>query len=230
MTPNLRPLAALATGLALSLPLAAMADSPPRTITVSGNGSINTAPDMATITIGVREDADSAREAMDLLTAGLGPVLDELASAGIAATNIQTSGLSLGARYIYPDNHEPKLVGYTASSSVEVRLHDLSRVGTVLDMAVSEGANQLSGISFGLADPSAARDAARRAAVEDALARAGLYAESAGVTLGDVLSISESGGSFPMPVAEAMRDSAEVPVAAGEIEVSASVTMVFAME
>ncbi|MBW7920645.1 MAG: SIMPL domain-containing protein [Rubellimicrobium sp.] len=218
----------LAMGLALPLP--ALADGPARTITVTGEGHVSLPPDMATVTIGVREDADSAAEALRRMSAGLAPVLDELAAAGVAAADIQTSGLSLGARYTYPDNEQPQLVGYTASSTVTVRLRDIAQVGAVLDAVVGEGANGISGISFGLADPAAATDAARRAAVADAQARAALYAEAAGVVPGAVLSISESGAMAPMPVAYAMRDAGSVPLAAGEVEVTASVTMVLAIE
>lgn len=230
MIPNPRLFLAPVLAMGLALPLPALADGPARTITVTGEGHVSLPPDMATVTIGVREDADSAAEALRRMSAGLAPVLDELAAAGVAAADIQTSGLSLGARYTYPDNEQPQLVGYTASSTVTVRLRDIAQVGAVLDAVVGEGANGISGISFGLADPAAATDAARRAAVADAQARAALYAEAAGVVPGAVLSISESGAMAPMPVAYAMRDAGSVPLAAGEVEVTASVTMVLAIE
>lgn len=230
MIPTLRPVAALALGLALALPTVAGAQAPARTITVSGEGSTSVAPDMASISIGVHEEAASAREAMDRMSAALGPVLDELAASGIAPGDIRTSALTLAGRYIYPENAEPELTGYSASSSIEIRLRDLDRVGTVLDAVVSEGANRLSGISFGLSDPGAAQDEARRAAVADARARAELYAEAAGVALGEVLTITESGGHTPMPMAYAMRESAPAPVAPGKIEISASVTIIYAIE
>jgi len=232
MTPNLRPFLApaLALGLAIGLPAAAMADGPVRSVTVTGEGSVSLEPDMATVTIGVRHEGPTAREALDLMSAGLGPVLAQLAAAGVADSDVQTRGLSLEASYIHPEGKPPQLTGYAARSTVVVRLRDITLVGAVLDAVVSEGANQISGISFGLSDPSAAMDEARRAAVADARARAGLYAGAAGVELGEVLTISESGGMAPMPVAYAMRDAGSVPIAAGEIEISASVTVVYALD
>lgn len=231
MTLLTRPLLAPAFALmALALPGLALADSVPRTVTVSGTGSIAVVPDMATITLGVRHEAPTAQEALRKMSEGLGPVLAHLAESGVAERDIQTSGLSLDPVRVHREGEAPRLAGYAAYSTVSVRLRDLDSVGAVLDSIVSEGANQMSGISFSLADPSVAEDDARRAAVADALLRAETYAAAAGVSLGEVLSISESGyGGGPMPAAYAMRDSS-VAVAAGEIEVSASVTVVYALE
>jgi len=231
MTLPTRPLLAPAFALmALALPGLALADDTPRTLTVSGLGSVALAPDMATITLGVRHEAATAQEALRKMSEGLGPVLAHLSGSGVDERDIQTSGLSLDPVRVYPEGEPPRLTGYAASSTVLVRLRDLDTVGAVLDSIVGEGANELSGIRFTLADPAAAEDEARRAAVADARARAETYAEAAGVSLGEVLSISESGiGGGPAPMAYAMRE-ASVPVAAGEIEVSMSVTIVYAIE
>lgn len=215
--------------MALALPGLALADSAPRTITVSGSGNIAVVPDMVTITLGVRHEAETASEALQMMSAGLGPVLALLAESGIAERDIQTSSLSLDPIHAYPEGEAPVLTGYAAHSNVQVRLRELDTVGMILDSLVSEGANQLAGISFALGDPAVAEDDARRAAIADARARAETYADSAGVSLGEVLSISESGAGGAMPVAYAMRADS-VPVAAGEIEVSASVTVVYAIE
>lgn len=225
-----RPFLASAFALtALALPGLALANDAPRTLTVSGTGSVALVPDMVTVTLGVHHEAPTAQEALQKMSEALGPVLAHLAESGVAERDIQTSGLSLGPVRVYPEGEAPRLTGYTASSTVSVRLRELDAVGAVLDSVIGEGANELSGISFSLADPAAAENEARRAAVMDARARAETYAEAAGVSLGEVQSISESGGGGPMPVAYAMRE-ASVPVAAGEIEISASVTMVYAIE
>ena len=112
---------------------------------------------------------------------------------------------------------------------VTVRVRALDQVGSVLDAAVTDGANTLNGISFGLADPVPATDEARKAAVADARRKAELYAAAAGVKVGKVLSISENGGyAQPMMMAEAMAGkSAAVPVQAGELSVAASVNVTF---
>lgn len=220
----------IAMALTFGLPALAAADDPARSVTVTGEGTIAMAPDMATITIGVRHEAKTAHDALEQMSAGLAPVLALLAEEGVAETDIQTRNLSLDASYTYPEDEPPKLMGYAAQSNVSVRLRDLDSLGTVLDAVVAQGANQLAGISFGLSDPAQAQADARRAAVADARARAELYADAAGVTLGDVQMISESGAGAPAPMAYAMRDSASVPIAAGEIEQHARVTIVYEIE
>ena len=111
-------------------------------------------------------------------------------------------------------------------------MRDLERLGEVLDAGVSSGANTLGGVSFALSEPREAEDAARRAAITDARARAGLYAEAAGVGLGAVQQISEEGFAAPAPrmmASEAAMSDAAVPVAPGELNISARVRVVFAI-
>jgi uncharacterized protein YggE len=118
--------------------------------------------------------------------------------------------------------------GYTASNMLTVRVRDMAKMGAVLDAAIADGANTLNGLTFGLQNPRPSEDEARKAAVADAMARAKLIAEAAGAKLGPIVSITEGGMSEPMPgVMFKAADSMAVPVAGGEVELSASVTMVF---
>ena len=218
---------------ALALP--AWAEDPVRQITVTGEGMVAAAPDMAWISVGVTHEAVKAGEAMDAMSAAMTQVLAELRAAGIAQTDIQTGQLSLEPRYDYssPDG-VPKMTGYIASTTLEVRVRALDDLGGVLEAVVNEGANRLGGIRFDVADKDAVLDAARRDAVADARARAELYADAGGFTLGALLTLSESGGySPPMPMYD-MRGGAEmamaVPVAAGEVNFQAMVTMTYAIE
>lgn len=217
---------------ALAAPPAGAEDAAPAVISVTGEGRALAEPDMATVTLGVQTEADTAAAAMAENSARLASVIERLKSAGIEPRDIQTSGLSLGPRYDYSrsDGTPPTLIGYTAANMVTVRVRALDRVGGVLDAVVSDGANTLNGLAFGLADDRALRDAARRAAVADAAAKAALYAEAAGVTLGRLTSISEAGGSMPpMPMAmeAGFAKAADVPVAPGELAITASVSMVY---
>lgn len=210
------------------------AETPPATISVTGEGRIEAAPDMATVSLGVQTDADTAATAMAENSERLAAVIERLKAAGIEPRDIQTSGLSLGPRYDYSqqDGTAPKLVGYSASNMVTVRVRALDTVGGVLDGVVADGANTLNGLSFGLAEDRPLMDEARREAVADAAAKAALYAEAAGVKLGRVITIAEAGGyAPPMPMPMAMEagfaKAADVPVAPGELTVSASVSMVY---
>lgn len=217
-------LAALTPAFAEEVPL--------RTITVTGDGEVTQKPDLATLSIGVRHEAQTAAEALDRMSAAMTPVMERLVAAGIAATDVQTGSLSLEPLYDYSySSGPPKFLGFAAATSVTVTIRDLGLVGGVLDAVVEDGANTLGGIAFGLADPSAALNGARQEAVEDARARAELYAAAAGVTLGELITLTESGGYAPQPVMYdarmEMASGAPVPIAAGEVGVTAQVTLVY---
>lgn len=227
-TKFLAMLAAVALAVGAAMPALA-AD---RTITVTGEGEATAAPDLATVRLGVAVRAPSARGAVDGMSAAMQKVLDAVATAGIPATDVQTEGLNLGSVYRpEPTDGSVPPPEFEARTIVAVRTGDLDGLGGLLDRLVSAGANELQGVAFGLSDPAAARDEARRAAVADALARAKLYAEAAGVTLGGVVSLSENGPApepmMRMRAAPAM-DMA-VPIAEGELSVTAQVTVVLAL-
>lgn len=223
-----------ATATFLAMPVLAnpvWAEESHGVISVTGEGQVAAVPDMATLTLGVMVNGDTAKAALDANSAALAAAIKRLKDAGIEDRDIQTSGLSLGPIYDYSSsNGSPQAVlGYSASNMVTVRVRALDSVGAVLDAAVTDGANTLNGISFGLADPVPSTDEARKAAVVDARHKAELYAAAAGVKVGKVVSINENGGyAPPMMRAEAMAGKSDaVPVQAGELSIGASVTVTF---
>jgi uncharacterized protein YggE len=120
---------------------------------------------------------------------------------------------------------------YTATNNVEVTIRDLDRAGQVLSAATSAGANQLYGIRFEIEDPAPLQAEARKKAVEDARARAERLAQLAGVKLGPAVSIVEldGGGSGPMPMMAMARADAAAPVERGELTISTTVQIVYAL-
>lgn len=222
--------AALAAALGAGLMGAGRAQAADGQITVTGEGQVQVIPDMATLRLGVENEGTTAAEAMGANSTAMRAVLATLQEAGIEPRDIQTGGLSLNPIYAeYRQGEAPKLRGYGARNMVTVRLRAIDRLGTVLDQVIGTGANSLQGIEFGLAEPQDQLDAARRAAVAEARRKAALYADAAGVTLGGVVSIDEQGG--PMPVFEmraaSLGKADGVPVAAGEMTLSAQVNVVF---
>jgi uncharacterized protein YggE len=216
--------------LAILLAGPALAEGQPRQITVTGEGKVSAAPDLAWINVGVSHRAKTAQEAVAAMSAGMSAVIAELVAAGIAETDIQTGQLSLYP--FYDDlNATPtqQVLGYDASITVDVRVRDLDRTGAILDAVVSEGANTFGGIRFELTDPATAYAEARRAAVADGRAKAELYADAAGVTLGPLVTLSEN-NFYSQPVMAEARfaaDAAPVPVSPGEVSYSVSVMMVY---
>lgn len=203
------------------------------TLSVTGEGSVNVAPDMATISLGVTVNGDTAKAALDANSAALSAVVEKLKAAGIDAKDIQTTGLSINPMFDFSASGNPqRVLGYNASNMVTVRVRAIDTVGAILDASVTDGANTLNGISFGLTDPVPATDEARVAAVADARRRAELLATAAGVALGPIVSISESQGFAPSPMmaGAAFDRAAAVPIAAGEMSVAASVNVTFRID
>jgi uncharacterized protein len=224
--------AAVALGLALTgaavAQTATMAD---RLITVTGEGSVAMTPDLAFVSLGVSKDAETANEALTAMSLAMTNVMTRLEAAGIDKTDIQTSQLSLDPRYDSSSyDGSLKMLGFTATTMVNVRVRDMAKLGGVLDAVVEDGANRFGGVTFDVVDRNAAMDDARRAAVADGRSRAHLFAEAAGVKLGDLVTLSENGGYYaPAPVmgARMAADAGSVPIAAGEVAIQTSVIMVY---
>jgi len=233
--------AALALALAATAPAALAQPSPapavdaatrPAVFNLSAYGETRVAPDQATISLGVLTEAPTAAAAMTANAARMTQVIAALKKAGIAAKDIQTSGLSLSPQYAYEPNAQPRLTGYQASNQVTVTVRDLAGLGRAVDATVGAGANQVNGISFGLANPAAAEDAARLAAVKALQAKADLYARATGLRIVRLTQLSEGGGYAappPMPVmAMARMEKADsTPVSPGELVVRIDINGAF---
>lgn len=229
----LKPLlSALAVTLVLCAPVAAQTAAPaPRTITMSGTGAVKGPPDMAEISAGVTTEAPTAAAALSANTAAMNRVFAALEKQGIARKNIQTRNFSVSPNYASRTSNEaPRLTGYRVSNQVQVVLDDVTKVGAALDALVTAGANQMNGLNFSIREPAPLLAKARAEAVADARLRAEQYAAAAGVSLGAVQSITESGGiESPRPMYRMMAMAADssVPVATGEESVTAAVTVVW---
>ena len=201
------------------------------TLLLSASGEVCVQPDLAVLNLGVQGDGPDAAQAFARTRARTNALFAALRAQGVADADIQTAGLNLQAQYAEENGKGPQvLTGYRASNTVDVRLHDISHAGAVIDALVSAGANQVNGISFQLSNPSVAEDEARRLAVKAVQAKAELYAEATGYRVRRLVSLSEGGGGYAGPVYPMMamrRMAAETPVAAGEATVSATVSATF---
>lgn len=211
-------------------------------ILVSGQGSVDIAPDMAILSLAVTREADTARGALDANSAAMNEVLAAMKAEGIDARDLQTSGFSIRPRYSRPspkssgESEPPRIIGYTVRNSLSVRVRDITTVGAVLDKSVSLGVNEGGNIRFTNADPSAAIEQARIKAVKQAVAKANTLATAAGVKTGKLLEISEQSFSprpLSMATAEKMsmtRAAGSVPVATGENTYKVMVNVSFAID
>jgi len=238
MTQPIRTAGALALG-ALVVAVAALAVRPgpvvgaaatdgtiPHVITVSATGSVTLVPDVARIGVGITVNKSTVKAARDAAGTTMNAIIDGLKALGIDEKDIRTTGIDLNPQYA---TNGTRVVGYQMDEHLQITVRDLDKAGDVVDTATAKGANTVDGISFEVADPAKAMDAARADAIAQARTSAQAMATAAGVNLGAVVSISESAASYPMPYANAagaMRDAA-TPVQPGTQDVQATVTVIF---
>ena len=229
----MRKLTALLLALALTLGLsAAFADTK---ITVTGSGEVLIPADVAVISLGVNVRSAEAPSAQAEANEVIAKIREALTAAGIDEEDISTGYINLYAAYDYSSSVE-RITGYNASSTLAVKVTDMSRVGEVIDLAFGAGANMLDGVSFSAKDDTAARAEALKAAGADAKAKADVLAEAAGlgklelenITEGGVYAYDSGANNFSAKgmITEQAEDAATV-IRAAKICVSASVTITY---
>lgn len=201
-------------------------------VRVTGYGEVSLTPDIAYAYFGVTTRAEQAEDAVAANSTQVQKVLDTLAGYGIAQEDIRTINFSIHPRQEYDQHGQPTVVEYVVQNTVWVTMRNLGQVGEILDAVISAGATTVSGLQFDLSDRNPAYAQALDAAVQGALRKAQILARSAGVTLGEVLSLDTVyGGSYT----DAGRDEGgvlggsdpTVPISPGELKVTASVTAVY---
>jgi len=202
----------------------APAQAAEKLVTVTGEATVAVAPDTAMIRLGVSTQEKTAREASEANAKQMTAVLAAIKDTGVADRDIQTSRLSLQPQYDPNKSGTARLTGFQASNQVTVRIRDIDKLPTVLDRAITAGANEMSGIEFVVSEQSKLLDQARDDAIADARRKADLYAKAAGAKLGRVVSITEEGSAPPPRPIQALRAGA-VPIAPGEQTLRAIVTV-----
>ncbi len=200
-------------------------------ITVTGTGNVTGTPNQLVLSMGVQVNGSSVGSALGNANDAVNRVTAALRADGVAAKDIQTSGLSIWPNY--PNNSQTPN-GYSVSESITATLNSLAAAGRQIDAAVHAGGNAttVSGISLNLTDTSTLLAQARARAVADATAKAGQYAKALGQPLGPVLSITDQVSTQPYPVFNGAESAAgakgSVPISPGSQQLSVSITVVFA--
>jgi uncharacterized protein YggE len=224
--------------LVLALALSACGTAPQaRTLSVSGNGTVYLTPDIAYIYIGVHTDDPAIATAVNNNNTQTQALVDALKNAGIAAVDIQTSNFS-----VYSSPNYDKVTGqstgvnsYGVDNTVYVTVRDLGKLGSLLNTAVSAGANNINSITFDVADKTAAMAQARTKAMANASSLASELAQTAKVTLGEIQTVTYSDNS-PTPYAYGMggggasAPNASVPIQPGLTQITVSVGVTYAIK
>jgi len=203
---------------------------PQRTITVTGTGLVTLTPDLAHVYIGVHSTNASAAAAMDDNNLNAQSVIDAIQSFDVQAKDIQTTNFSIYPQPVYDDNYNQIGVTYVVDNTVYVTVRDLTKLGRLLDASFRAGANTINSISFDVSDKTGALSQARLAAVADARKQADELTGATGVNIGDVQVISYYDSSAPLMVEYSRSDMAaasSVPVQAGSMQISTTVTIVY---
>ncbi len=205
-------------------------------ITVSGEGKVSGAPDVAVLTLGVSALAPSVKDARDQAATAMKGVTDSIKGNGVDEKDIQSSQFSIYPEYDYR-NDTQELRGYRVTNIVTVKIRDIDNTSKIIDDATAAGGDltQVQGINFTIDDPDELRDQAREEAVKDAKAKAERLADLAGVKLGNPISIHEYTSSPPVAYRDVgmggdMEAAPSTPIEPGELEVILSVDVVYAIE
>jgi uncharacterized protein YggE len=231
-------IALLALGIVLSAcgpsSITVQPQPPERTITVTGTGKVTLTPDIAYISIGVQTQVASAREATTTNNTQAQAVIAAIKKFGVAEKDIQTTNFSIYAQQQYDSTGKPTEIIYVVNNTVYVTVRDLSKLGEILDSAVSSGSNNINSIQFDVADKTDALSQARQAAVADARKQAEELTKATSVGLGAVQSISYYDTAAPITIeyakADAAAQAASVPVQAGSMQISTNVTIVYGLK
>ena len=216
--------------------IAQPASSSGRGITVVGIGKASGTPDVAHVNVGIETEADTVQKAVSDNKDKMTKLLGTLKGLGIADKDIQTTNYGVYTqRQPGPDGKSQGPTTYNVNNQVNVTVRDVNKLGDVLDKAVAAGANNVYGVSFSVDDTTKLEADARAKAIADAKVRAESLAKLSGVTLGDVLSVSEVIGG-PSPVYDSQRMSAAAglgggaPIQPGELEVNTSIQVTFGIK
>ena len=204
-----------------------------RTITVTGTGMVTLTPDIAYITIGVQTQNASASQAVSDNNTQAQAIVTAIKGFGVDDKDIKTTNFSINPQQQYDNNGKLTSVTYMVDNTVYVTARDLTKLGDLLDATVKGGANNINSIEFDVADKTAALAQARQAAVDNAKAQADQLTKATGVQLGDVQTISYTDSTPPVPMAFAAANTlagSSVPVSAGSMQISTTVTIVYAIK
>lgn len=228
--------ALLLAGLGAGAQAAAADAPPPRVINVSGEADVSVVPDRARLQLGVTQlnaDVATAEAAVNRVVKAY---VAEARKLGSSDEEIGTAGISIQPEYVWDEKTRiNRLTGYRVSRDIEVRISKLDKLGDYLLAATRAGVNQVQPPQLESSKAKELQDKALVQAAKNAQAKAKLLAETVGVKLGAVRTLSENGSSPPQPMMKvmAMRSeaadsgNAEMGLQTGEIRYHASVNAEF---
>jgi uncharacterized protein YggE len=221
----------LVLGCAPATALGQRSDNDALTVVTQGEATVRRAPDRAYVDLAVETRAQTPKEASTRNAQLMTTVMQKVKALGLEEDALQTRGYHLNPEFDYINGRQVAR-GYTARNQIEVRVDRLEQLPDVIDTAIAAGATSAGAVRFDLRDRDSLEREALKMAVADARARADAAAAGAGMSIARVLKIEEGGRvGVPPPIpymaaarAEMKQDVA-TPIAAGELEIRATVTL-----
>jgi len=208
-----------------------------KVITVSAVGEVNLTPDIVTFNIEASEVRDTTSKALNATNEKISKVINILELHNVAKNDIKTNSINLYPQYEWKDG-ERHLVGQSASQSLQIKLRDINKLGSIIDEVGKISNINLYSINYDKDDKKAAYNEARELAVKYALEKANILANAAGMEIKEAISISEGSPAYvsynrvnssKMMMAESAAGySTETP--SGELTISTTVNIIFTME
>ncbi|HEY3129204.1 MAG TPA: SIMPL domain-containing protein [Acidobacteriota bacterium] len=202
-------------------------------IYTTGEAKLEVPPDMVVISLGVTTQAKTVAEAREQNSVRMQAVVDAIKQLNIPTANILTTRFNVSPQYDYQEKRNPpRIVGYNVTNQVTVKLEQIEKVSQVVDASLAAGANTVNSLEFTLKDPRGLRRSAYTEAVRDARNKAEALAAAAGVQLGKIYLIRESGGPVPIrrayeTLAMASKTETPTPIESGQVTIQINVEIQF---
>jgi uncharacterized protein len=225
-------------------------------ITVSGEGKVYAKPDVAVVSLGVTTDGLTVAEVTKNNTEKMNAVIDAIKALKIDEKDIQTTNYSLTPYYdrevtiipavsnmssgvsssnVYTTTATKKILKYTLSQNVQVKIRDFAKVGDVLSNATAKGANLVGDLQFTIDNPEKLKEEARAKAIDQAKANAKNLAKESGISLGKIINVYENSYGYSANLYSAkamgagvMAEAAPVPtIQPGQQEINVTINLTY---
>jgi uncharacterized protein YggE len=203
--------------------------------TVSGEGKVTVVPDTGLVDLGINLTRPSVKSAQTDVNNIINAISADTKKLGVDAKDLKTSNYSIYPEYDYRTG-TGRITGYRVSASLTIKVRDLEKINSVIDTATADGANTVSGIQLTVDDEKQKQllQQAREEAITEAKTKAESLARAAGITLGRIVNVQESGDNTPRPVFYAAKDIAaglggggETQIQPGSTDITSSVTLFY---
>lgn len=169
-------------------------------ISVSGSGEVLAVSDIASLSVNLTKDGKTAKEAQDLLNESITKTLTYLKEQKIEDKDIKSEYGGLNPKYsyekcyMYPCNSDQKIIGYTATQFITIKVRVVDDASMIRTGLAGIGITDISGPTFSIDNEEGFKDEARSLAITEAREKAKVLARELGVKLGKVVNFGENNG------------------------------------